>query len=145
MRRYNNSLPYRLIQGNHDNFFNLPTTIRHPFEPEPLNSFESIGDQLSQVEKPLEQYFLGRTTTSISVEQLLDRSRKIRRGPSINDPVFATHSTRYHGLHIDCHNQDTCLCENNHISLPTTVGRAMVTPTIVLTPPSQEPLSVRAR
>jgi hypothetical protein len=104
-----------------------------------LNAFYSIDTILSEPEEPLEVYFWDEPQAVSPWNSYWTDAAATGGGLKIDDPVFKNFWTKYYGLHVDCEDQDPCYCEHNCGGTHTTEGRALVVPSIVITPPTEDP------
>jgi hypothetical protein len=83
------------------NWFDLAGIPCLVFEPEPLNTFESIEAILaaSFQEEPLEAYFWEQSGVPYPGNTYWTDAAQEGGGLDINDPVFGPHRTRYTGAH----------------------------------------------
>jgi hypothetical protein len=83
------------------NWFDLAGTPCLVFEPEPLNTFDSIEAILAATfeEEPLEAYFWEQSTVPSSWNTNWTDAAREGGGLDINDPVFGQHWTKYSGVH----------------------------------------------
>jgi len=106
------------------NFFDLAGQITNLFEHEPLNAFDSIDAILSEPEEPLEEYFWDEPRTVSPWNSYWTEAAKQGGGLKIDDPVFKDFWTKYHGLHVNCWEEEICFCEHNCGGTHSTIGRA---------------------
>ena len=107
------------------NFFDLAGRTIDIFEPEPLNATGSIDANLLEVEEPLEAYFWDEPQPVSPWNSYWTEAAKSGGGLKIDDPVFKDFWTKYHGLHVDCWDEEVCYCEHNCGGTHTTKGRAV--------------------
>jgi len=140
------------------NWFDLAGTPCLVFEPEPLNTFESIEAilTLSFDEEPLEAYFWEQSAVPSPWNTYWTEAARAGGGLDINDPVFRPHWTRYTGAHswFPCDPEDPCDCEGHncagaqstvgHVAAAATTAKSLGIPLIVVVPPTPTPSEIDA-
>ena len=112
-------------QQSRINFFDLAGRTTNLFEPEPLNSFDSIDAVILEPEEPLEAYFWEEPQAVSPWNSYWTEAAKYGGGLQINDPVFKDSWTKYYGPHVNCEGEEVCYCEHNCGGTHTTKGRAV--------------------
>jgi hypothetical protein len=112
-------------QQSRINFFDLASRTTNLFEPEPLNSLDSIDAVIHEPEKPLEAYFSEEPQAVSPWNSYWTEAATYERGLQINDPVLKDSWTKYYGLHLNCKEEEVCYCEHNCGGTHTTKGRAV--------------------
>jgi hypothetical protein len=112
-------------QQSRINFFDLAGRTTNLFEPEPLNSFDSIDAVILEPEDPLEAYFWEEPQAVSPWNSYWTEAAKYGGGLQINDPVFKDSWTKYYGLQVNCEEEEVCYCEHNCGGTHTTKGRAV--------------------
>jgi hypothetical protein len=130
------------------NWFDLAGTPSLVFEPEPLNSFNSIEAILAATfeKEPLEVYFWEQSTVPCPWNTYWTAAAKEGGGLDIDDPVFGPHSTWYTGTHswVPCDPEEPCDCEGHncarthstigHTAAAATTPKSLGIPLIVVVP-----------
>jgi hypothetical protein len=113
-------------QQSRMNFLDLASRTTNLFEPEPLNSFNSIDAVILEPEEPLEAYVWEEPQAVSPWNSDSTEAAKYRGGLQIDDPVFKDSWTKYYGLHVDCEEEEVCYCEHNCGGTHTTKGQAVI-------------------
>ena len=107
------------------NWFDLAGKACLISEPEPLNPFDSIDTVLLEIEAPLKAYFWDEPQPVSPWNSYWTEAEKSGGGLRIDDPDFKDFWTKYHGLHINCWDEEICYCKHNCRGTHTTKGRAV--------------------
>src|ERR1700687_5042811 len=107
------------------NFFDLAGRTIDLFETEPLNAFDSIDAIILETEEPLEEYLWSEPQAVSPWNSYWTEAAKQGGGLQINDPVFQNFWTKYHGLHVDCWDQEVFYCIHNCSGTHITKGQAV--------------------
>jgi len=140
------------------NRFDITGTPGLVFEPESLNTFESIEAILVATfeEEPLIVYFSEQSTVISAWNIYWTDAAREGGGLDINDPVFGPHWTRYLGAHswFPCDPEEPCDWEGHHcVGTQSTIGHAAAAattakslgiPLIVVVPPTPTPSKLEA-
>jgi hypothetical protein len=140
------------------NWFDLAGIPCLVFEPEPLNTLESIEAILtaSFEEEPLEANFWEQSAVPSPWNPYLTDASRECSGLDINDPVIEPHWTRYTGAHswFPCDPEEPCECEGHnragthstigHAAAAATTATSVVIPLIVIVPPTPTPSEIDA-
>jgi hypothetical protein len=135
------------------NWFDLAGTPCLIFEPEPLNSIESIKAILaaSFKEEPLEAYFWEQSAIPSPWNTYWTDAAREGGRLDINDPVFRLHWTRYTGAHswFPCDPEEPCDCEGHncagthstirYAAAAATTAKSLGMPLIVVVPQTPTP------
>ena len=116
------------------NFFDHAGRTINLFETEPLNAFDSIDGILLETEEPLEAYFWDEPHKVSPWNSYWTEAAKNGGGLRINDPVFKDFWVKYHGLHVNCWEEEVCYCEHNCGGTHTTKGRAVSDSAVTVKP-----------
>jgi hypothetical protein len=130
------------------NWLNLAGTPCLVFEPEPLNTFNSMEAILAAAfeEDPLEAYFWEQSTVPSPWNTYWTATAKEGSGLDIDDPVFGPHWTRDTGVHslFPCNPEEPCDCEGHncagtqltigHAAAAATTAKSLGIPLIVVVP-----------
>jgi len=111
------------------NWFNLAGTPSRVFEPEPLNTVESVDTLLAATfeEEPLEACSWEQSTVPSPWNTYSTDAGREGGGLDSNNPLFGPHWTRYTGAHFwfPCDPEETCDCEGHNCAVThSTIGHA---------------------
>jgi hypothetical protein len=133
-----------------NNWFDLAGTTCLVFEPEPLNSFESIQTlrRSSFEEEHLEAYLWEQSAVPSPWNTYSTDAAREGGGLDINNPVFGPHWARSTGAHtwFPCYPEELCNCEGHkcagtlstigHAAAAATTAKCLEIPLMVIVPPT---------